>query len=63
MAMLALSLEPPVINTSPGPEYDADKRPGNMIIGIDRTPKAWLSWPAISGWSSLLSLASLKRPA
>ncbi len=31
--------------------------------GIERTPKAWLSWPAISGCSSLLSLASLKRPS
>lgn len=41
-----LALEPPVINTSPGPEYDAEKRPGNMIIGMDRTPKGrlWAAW-------------------
>jgi predicted neuraminidase len=45
-AVLDLALEPPVINTNPGPEYDADKRPGNMIIGIDRTPKGrlWAAW-------------------
>ena len=34
-----LSLEPPVVNTQPGPEYADAVRPGNMIIGIDRTPK------------------------
>jgi hypothetical protein len=45
-ALLDLALEPPVVNTQPGPEYDADKRPGNMIIGIDRTPKGrlWAAW-------------------
>lgn len=45
-ALLDLSLEPPVINTNPGPEYDEEKRPGNMIIGIDRTPKGrlWACW-------------------
>jgi predicted neuraminidase len=45
-AMLDLSLEPPVINTKPGPEYDDQVRPGNMIIGIDRTPKGrlWAAW-------------------
>lgn len=45
-ALLDLALEPPVINTSPGPEYDAGKRPGNMIIGIDRTPQGrlWAAW-------------------
>src|SRR5262245_15109678 len=32
-------LEPPTINTKPGPEYNDDVRIGNMIIGIDRTPK------------------------
>jgi len=44
--LLDLSLEPPVVNTDPGPEYDADQRPGNMIIGIDRTPKGrlWAAW-------------------
>ena len=41
-----LTLEPPVVNTNPGPEYDAEKRPGNMIIGMDRTPKGriWAAW-------------------
>jgi predicted neuraminidase len=45
-ALLDLALEPPVINTSPGPEYDAEKRPGNMVIGMDRTPKGriWAAW-------------------
>lgn len=45
-ALLDLSLEPPVINTYPGPEYDAEKRPGNMIIGMGRTPKGriWAAW-------------------
>ena len=38
-ATLDLSLEPPTLNTNPGPEYDAANRPGNMIIGLDRTPK------------------------
>ncbi|MCX8510927.1 MAG: sialidase family protein [Chthoniobacteraceae bacterium] len=41
-----LSLEPPVVNTQPGPEYADAVRPGNMIIGIDRTPKGrlWAAW-------------------
>src|SRR4029078_1616766 len=45
-ALLDLSLEPPVINAHPGPEYDAEVRPGNMIIGMDRTPKGrlWAAW-------------------
>lgn len=45
-AVLDLSLEPPVVNTNPGAEYDAEKRPGNMIIGMDRTPKGriWAAW-------------------
>jgi len=44
--MLDLSLEPPVINTHPGPEYDDSVRVGNMILGIDRTPKGrlWAAW-------------------
>lgn len=44
--LLDLSLEPPVVNTSPGPEYDDQVRPGNMIIGIERTPKGrlWACW-------------------
>jgi predicted neuraminidase len=43
---LDLSLEPPVINTRPGPEYDDQVRVGNMIIGIERTPKGrlWACW-------------------
>jgi predicted neuraminidase len=43
---LDLSLEPPVINTQPGPEYDDKVRVGNMIIGIERTPKGrlWACW-------------------
>jgi predicted neuraminidase len=45
-ALLDLALEPPVINTRPGPEYDDAVRPGNMVIGIDRTPKGrlWAAW-------------------
>ena len=45
-ATLDLSLEPPILNTNPGPEYDAANRPGNMIIGLDRTPKGrlWAAW-------------------
>ena len=39
---LDLALEPPALNTNPGPEYDAANRPGNMIIGLDRTPKGRL---------------------
>jgi len=34
-----LGLEPPALNTNPGPEYADEVRTGNMIIGIDRTPK------------------------
>ena len=45
-AVLDLSLEPPVINTKPGPEYDDAVRSGNMILGMDRTPKGrlWAAW-------------------
>lgn len=45
-ALLDLALEPPFINTAPGPEYDDQVRPGNMIIGLDRTPKGrlWAAW-------------------
>ncbi|HEX4129794.1 MAG TPA: sialidase family protein [Pirellulales bacterium] len=45
-AILDLALEPPVVNTAPGPEYDDQVRPGNMVIGIDRTPKGrlWACW-------------------
>lgn len=37
-SVLDLTLEPPVVNTRPGPEYADQVRPGNMIIGIARTP-------------------------
>lgn len=45
-SMLDLSLEAPLINTQPGPEYDDSVRVGNMILGIDRTPKGrlWAAW-------------------
>lgn len=45
-ALLDRSLEPPVINTNPGPEYADENRSGNMIIGIERTPKGrlWACW-------------------
>src|SRR4030088_1252560 len=45
-ALLDLSLEPPVINKKPGPEYADEVRVGNMIIGIERTPKGrlWACW-------------------
>lgn len=45
-ALLDLSLESPVINTTPGPEYADQVRVGNMIIGIDRTPQGrlWACW-------------------
>lgn len=38
--------EPPVIITSPGPEFQDEARPGAMIIGMDRTPKGriWGCW-------------------
>ena len=45
-AVLDLSLEAPVVNTSPGPEYADEVRTGNMIIGVERTPKGrlWACW-------------------
>jgi predicted neuraminidase len=44
--LLDLSLEPPVINMQPGPEYQDDVRDAAMIIGMDRTPKGriWGCW-------------------
>ena len=44
--VLDLALEPPALITAPGPEYDAARRPGNMVLGIDRTPKGrlWAAW-------------------
>ena len=45
-ALLDLSLEPPVVNTHPGPEYADAVRPGNMVIGMERTAKGrlWACW-------------------
>jgi hypothetical protein len=45
-ALLDLSLVPPELITKPGPEYDDQVRTGNMIIGIERTPKGrlWSCW-------------------
>lgn len=45
-ALLELSLEPPVVNVKPGAEYADEVRPGNMVIGLDRTPKGrlWAAW-------------------
>lgn len=57
--LLDLSLEPPVINTQPGPEYQDDARNAGMIIGMDRTPKGrlWACWvgngDSPNGWFSL----------
>src|SRR5262245_5879064 len=44
--VLDLSLVPPELITKPGPEYDDQVRTGNMIIGIERTPKGrlWSCW-------------------
>lgn len=40
------SPEHPVIITAPGPEFQDEARPGDMIIGMDRTPKGriWGCW-------------------
>src|SRR5690349_9331639 len=45
-AAIDLGLEPPVVNTNPGAEYADEVRIGNMIIGIDQTPKGrlWSCW-------------------
>ena len=45
-AVLDLSLEAPVVNTHPGPEYADEVRTGNMIIGVEHTPKGrlWACW-------------------
>src|ERR1700761_6041271 len=58
-AILDLSLEPPIINTHPGPEYQDDARTAGMIIGMDRTPRGriWACWvgngDSANGWFSL----------
>lgn len=43
-----LALIPPVLNTSPLPQYDYDKLDYGMTIGIERTPKGrlWACWVA-----------------
>lgn len=43
-----LALVPPVLNTSPLPEYDYDRLDYGMTIGIERTPggKLWACWVA-----------------
>jgi len=46
-AILNLSLEPPVVNTSPGPEYQDENREfAGAFYGIDRTPggRLWAGW-------------------
>lgn len=42
------ALVPPVLNTSPLPQYDYDKLDYGMTIGIERTPKGrlWACWVA-----------------
>src|ERR1051325_4700832 len=47
-AILDLALEPPVINTNPGPEYSDEQRDFAMVIGLDRTRKGclWAAWVA-----------------
>ncbi len=43
-----LALIPPVMNTSPLPEFDYDQLDYGMTIGIERTPKGrlWAAWVA-----------------
>lgn len=43
-----LALVPPVLNTSPLPEYDYDRLDYGMTIGIERTPggRLWACWVA-----------------
>jgi hypothetical protein len=44
----SLALIPPVLNTSPLPNYDYDQLDYGMTIGIARTPKGriWAAWVA-----------------
>lgn len=46
--ILDLSMQPPVVNTTPGPEYSEDRLDYAMTIGIARTPKGrlWAAWVA-----------------
>ena len=45
-AVLDLALEPPTVDTHPGPQYSDEARTAGMIIGMDRTPKGriWGCW-------------------
>jgi len=47
-------LDPPVVNTAPGPEYADEARDMNMVIGCDRTAggRIWAAW--VSGGDSEL---------
>lgn len=46
--VLDLAMQPPVVNTAPGPEYSDAQRDYAMTIGIERTPKGrlWAAWVA-----------------
>lgn len=46
--ILELSMQPPTLITTPGPEYSDEQRDYGMTIGIDRTPKGrlWAAWVA-----------------
>ncbi|WP_437201276.1 sialidase family protein [Planctomicrobium sp. SH664] len=50
-----LPLQPPKINSAPGPEYADSQRSVNMVIGMERTPKGrlWAAW--VSGGDSELA--------
>jgi predicted neuraminidase len=46
-AILDLSLEPPLVNTNPGPQYQDENREfAGAFFGIDRTPggRLWAGW-------------------
>jgi len=47
-AELDLALEPPLINTAPGPEYSDERRDYAMTIGLERTRggRLWAAWVA-----------------
>ncbi|MDD4869090.1 MAG: sialidase family protein [Kiritimatiellae bacterium] len=47
-AFLEMALEPPVVNTVPGPEYSDEQRDYGMTIGIERTRggRFWAVWVA-----------------
>jgi hypothetical protein len=49
-----LALQPPAVNTAPGPRYADDARDMNMVLGIDRTPGGRLRACWISGGDSEL---------